>query len=159
MTLIGDGREIVTLAEWEGPVLLPGRQLAQEDRAIAERLTTGDRRLIIEELRDGLRISASSWIGVVRLQGLELRIVPKYAGDDLGVIRMLDYASGFSSLVQYEALRTLDTEGRSLLDLLGWLLADRCEAIVRSGVLSEYVHREEDLSVLRGRLRVIGRYR
>lgn len=151
-------REVITLSEWEGPVLLAGRQLVPADRLIAERLSA-DKRLVIEEMRGGLRVSATSWIGVVRLQGLELRIVPKYAGDDLGVLRMLDYASGFNSLAQYDAMRTLQTEGRSLLDLLGWLLAERGHAIVRAGVLAEYVQREEDLPVLRGRLRILAQVR
>jgi 5-methylcytosine-specific restriction enzyme subunit McrC len=100
-------------------------------------------------------VSATSWIGVVRFHDVEIRVVPKYAGGDLGVLRMLDYASGLPALRTYDAVRTLHTEGRSLVDLLGWMLAERTGRIVRAGLLADYVSRLDDLPVLRGRLRLI----
>ena len=64
--------------------------------------------------RGRVRVTATSWIGVVRLRDVELRVVPKYAGGDLGVLRMLDYASGLPALRTFDSLRTLQTRAVAL---------------------------------------------
>jgi 5-methylcytosine-specific restriction enzyme subunit McrC len=149
--------DLVELGEWRS-TFLPGMALDAQEAALAARLAEDDR-LTIEAIGDGIRVSATSWVGVVRFRDLEIRVVPKYAGGDLGVLRMLDYASGLPALRLYDALRTLRTEGRSLVDLLGWLLADRTARVVHAGLIADYVPREERLPVLRGRLRLMDQVR
>jgi len=152
-------RDVASLVEWERGRFIPGVTLEDAEMALALRLAAEDR-LAIEPIAGGIRVSATSWVGVVCLRDVEIRVVPKYAGGDLGVLRMLDYASGLPALGIYEdALRSLHAEGSSLVDLLGWLLADRTARIVRDGLLADYVHRDEELRVLRGRLRVMDQVR
>jgi 5-methylcytosine-specific restriction enzyme subunit McrC len=151
-------REPETISEWASGHYIPEVLLDEADAVLATKLAEGDR-LAIEQVPGGIRVSATSWIGVVRLSAVEIRIVPKYAGGDLGVLQMLDYASGLPALETYDALRTLKTEGRSLVDLLGWLLADRTERIVRGGLIADYVARTDRLRVLRGRLQVMDQVR
>lgn len=93
--------------------------------------------------------------GVVHFEGFEVRVVPKVAGGNLGVLHMLAYASGVRALDRLESERTLKTakEGQ-LADLLGLLLVEATARLVRDGLLSDYVTREETLTTLRGRLRV-----
>jgi 5-methylcytosine-specific restriction enzyme subunit McrC len=152
-------RDVASLVEWERGRFIPGVTLDDAETVLALRLAAEDR-LAIEPIAGGIRVSATSWVGVVCLRDVEIRVVPKYAGGDLGVLRMLDYASGLPALGIYEdALRSLHAEGSSLVDLLGWLLADRTARIVRAGLLADYVHRDEELRVLRGRLRVMDQVR
>ena len=152
-------RDVSSLVEWERGRFIPGVTLDDAETVLVMRLLDEDR-LAIEPIAGGIRVSATSWIGVVCLRDVEIRVVPKYAGGDLGVLRMLDYASGLPALGIYEdALRSLHAEGSSLVDLLGWLLADRTARIVRAGLLADYVHRDEELRVLRGRLRVMDQVR
>jgi 5-methylcytosine-specific restriction enzyme subunit McrC len=153
-----DPRDPVTISEWTPSHFIADVTLDASDLALAEKLRDGDR-LTVEQVGAGIRISATSWIGVVRLSEVEVRIVPKYAGGDLGVLQMLDYARGLPALVTYDALRTLKAEGRSLVDLLGWLLAERTERIVRGGLIADYVPRTDRLRVLRGRLQVMDQVR
>lgn len=151
-------RDPETITEWQRGHFVPDVVLTPDELALAVRLAE-DERLKIEPIANGIRVSASSWIGVVRLRDAEIRIVPKYAGGDLGVLRMLDYSSGLPALRTYDAVRTLKTEGRSLVDLLGWLLAERSERLLRAGLLADYVPRSDELQVLRGRLRVMDQVR
>jgi 5-methylcytosine-specific restriction enzyme subunit McrC len=51
-------------------------------------------------------------------------------------------------------VRDLATGGRHIVDLLCLLLVEEAEDIIRVGVLSDYLTREEELSTLRGRLLV-----
>ena len=50
--------------------------------------------------------------------------------------------------------REVDTEGHSLLDLFSLLLIREVEKLIRSGLISDYSEREDELPVLRGRLLV-----
>jgi len=102
-----------------------------------------------------VRVTSRSWIGVVRFEAFEIRIVPKVAGGNLGVLHMLEYASGFRALSRLESERTLRVgRGGRLVDLLGLLLAEASARLVRDGLLSDYVTREDTLTTMRGRLRM-----
>src|SRR4029079_2124512 len=128
--------------------------LSDSDRRLAVALSASEGRLEITELSDGVRFDASAWVGVVRLTDLEVRVVPKLVGENLGVLRMLEYSSGLGALARLESARTLaaDRDG-SLVDLLALLLAEASLSIAKRGILSDYVTREEGLPRLRGRLR------
>lgn len=150
------GPSVVELAEWESNRRLPVDELSASDRQLADVLRQADGgRLLIDERRDGVFVTARSWIGVVRLSGIEVRVVPKLRGGNLGVVRMLDYASGVNALRRYDAERELDAVGDDLVELIAWLFADSVSRIVRDGLLSDYVSREDTLHQLRGRLRVL----
>jgi 5-methylcytosine-specific restriction enzyme subunit McrC len=141
---------LLEIAEWQGS-LLAGAVLSRTDRRLAETLAAGGR-LDIDELRTGVRVRARSWVGVVRFEGFELRIVPKLAGGNLGLVRMIEFATGLDALRRSPGARGLEAGGSSLLDLIALLLAEQCESILRGGLLADYVEREDDLPVLRGRL-------
>ena len=69
------------LTEWTSRVY-EGVALTPDDRAVVDKLSaSADDRLQIEELRQGLRVRTRSWVGVVRLPTVEIRVVPKVAGD------------------------------------------------------------------------------
>jgi 5-methylcytosine-specific restriction enzyme subunit McrC len=82
-------------------------------------------------------------------------VTPKLVGENLGVLKMLDYAGGLQSLRRAEATRPLAVEGRSLLDLICLLLAEESERLVHQGLLQDYLEREEPLTILRGRLDIM----
>lgn len=150
------GPPVVELTEWESGRRLPVHELSEVDRALAEALRQADGgRLLIDEQRDGVYATSKSWIGVVRFSEFEIRVVPKLRGGNLSVVRMLDYASGVNALRRYDAVRDLETVGDDLIELIAWLFADEAGRLVRDGLLSDYVAREDSLHMLRGRLRVL----
>jgi len=144
-----------TLAEWQA-LILPGLSLTAADRPLAASLVGGDAgRLEIDELREGLRIRARSWVGVIRFQNFEIRIIPKLAGGQAGLAQMLALTSGLSALRRNRGQRYLAVaDSAHLFDLLALLFAEACERIIQGGLLHDYVEREADLPVLRGRLLV-----
>ena len=147
---------VLQLSEWEPWRQAPVDELSETDRELANALRLMDGgRLLVEERRDGIWVSARSWVGVIRFSEFEVRVIPKFAGGNVGVVRMLDYVSGVGALRRHRAHRELETEGESLLELVAWLFADACSQIARDGLLSDYVAREDSLHVLRGRLRTL----
>ena len=140
------------LTEWTANVY-EGVALTPEDRVVVEKFSTSsDDRLQIEELRQGLRVRTRSWVGVVRLPTIEIRVVPKVTGDMLGLVQLLEYASGLDSLTRLSDGPTLEASGKSLLELFTLLFVEASERVLRRGLLPGYVEREDDLPVVRGRI-------
>lgn len=134
---------------------LRGLSLSEADRRLCDRLAApGDVRLEILELNDGLRVTTREWVGVVELSQVELHVVPKLAGEHLGLLRMLEWASGLHALRPTESERRIDVTGRRLLDLVAAIFTRLSEQIIRTGLRSTYVQREEAIPALRGRLLV-----
>ena len=79
-----------------GPPSEHDLSLARQLRGQADELAgTEGAKLLLDWSYDGrLRVRARSWVGVVRVAGHEIRIVPKHTHGSLGVLTMLRYASG-----------------------------------------------------------------
>lgn len=142
---------VYELAEWKS-VVVEGASLSAQDRQLAAELAAGEvGRLVVEELRAGVRVSATSWVGVTRFEQFEVRITPKLAGGSLGLVEMIEFATGLDALRRSSGLRTLETDGANLLDLIALLLAESCERLARGGLLADYVEAEDELPAVRGR--------
>lgn len=149
---------IIRLSEWKSRCI-EGLTLGPEDRALAARICgPTSRQMQIDELRSGLRISARSWVGVVRFSSFELQIVPKLAGRNVGLVKLIDFTSGLDCLRRFAAVQEFESKGNSLFDLIALLHAEACESIARGGLLADYREVEEDLPVVRGRLLVAQQY-
>ncbi len=144
----------VTIREWSTRILDYGDPTAADER-LATRLRLGDGPVVVEWLYGGrMKIETKAWVGLLKFTRKEIRIVPKLVGEDLGVLRMIDYCSSLSTLRRFEAERTIGTGGENLLDLICQLLNEEADALVRGGLLQDYVPRQETLPALRGRLRI-----
>ena len=152
--------DIHEITEWgrldidsAGPPSADDLTLARQLRGQADELgNTGGCKLLLDWSYDGrLRVRARSWVGVVRVAGHEIRVLPKHAHGSLGVLTMLRYASG-AIPEQMRSARTVQEGDRNLLDFVCLLLADESEMVVRQGALQDYVEHEEALAALRGRL-------
>lgn len=143
---------VIRMSEWKSE-FIDGVFLSPRERTLAEQLAASqDGRLIVEELRNGVRVKATSWVGVVRFEGFEVRIIPKLAGDNLGLAKLIDYISDLEVLKKSKGAQKLDGSGESLPDLIALLFAEACQGLIRTALLSDYVEREGDLSAVRGRL-------
>ena len=152
MTSAEGARLLGPLTEWTSRVY-KGVALTPDDRAVVDKLSaSGDDRLQIEELRLGLRVRTRAWVGVVRLPTVEIRVVPKVTGDLLGLVRLIEYASGLDALSRFRDGATLKPSGDSLLELFALLLVEAGERVLRRGLLSGYVEREDELPMVRGRI-------
>jgi 5-methylcytosine-specific restriction enzyme subunit McrC len=154
--------DIYEIPEWgrldidgAGPPSADDLTLARQLRGEADELGNAEgSKLLLDWSYDGrLRVRARSWVGVVRVAGHEIRVVPKHTPGSLGVLTMLRYASG-AMPEQVRSVRTVQEGDRNLLDLVCLLLADQAEMVVRQGALQDYVEHEEALAALRGRLLV-----
>ncbi|WP_160161093.1 McrC family protein [Actinomadura sp. K4S16] len=140
----------VVVSEY-GKCRVKGLEPSPADIAVVESEELA-KRIRLRWLRDGtLEVEAGSHVGVVDLDCVSVRVRPKLAGSELGVLEMLDYAAGLRSLRELPLLRRLGT-GLSLRDLVCLLLTRECDRLLRHGLRRDYLRREEALPAVRGRL-------
>jgi len=147
----------VKVQEWESFPKEAGKTLAgvflPEDPAIRDAVTKLSRykKLHIEELRHGIRVRATSWVGRITLGDLQISVEPKITG--MPLLRLLRYAYGLRKL-DLHGKSSYDVESLSFLDLLIHQLAAETEELMRRGLRRAYVRQDAYLAVPRGRLDV-----
>lgn len=125
-------------------------QLEEADLAALQRLQG---RLGVEAVPGGHLVQATSFVGLVRLAHLEIHVSPKLAGGELGLVRLLEWTSGVGVLESSQpAARLLELGGASLVDLIGLQLVQATEAVVKRGLLGDYVEEDAALPAVRGRI-------
>lgn len=146
-----------SIGEWKSTTIT--EKIHPADQPVLSQLRLNDR-VEIDELKEGIRIKAKSWVGVIHFQEFDLQIVPKLAGENLDLVDMLAYTTGVTALKRYDNRRKLDaSKQRSLFDLIVLLFCDACEKILVGGLLYDYERQEDSLTSLRGRLLIEKQFR
>lgn len=144
----------VELREWQAKIFR-GLKLAPKDQKLIDQLGGEEGRLQVDELLSGVRISARSWVGVVHFSNFGVRIIPKLAGENLDLVKMLALTTDIDALKRNVGVRHLKLEeAGSLFDLIAMIFAEACERVASAGLMHDYVVEEADLPTLRGRLLV-----
>jgi 5-methylcytosine-specific restriction enzyme subunit McrC len=145
----------VDLVEWESCAPEPsselfGRFLAADPgiRQLACQLSTAGM-LDIVELRQGLSLRATSFVGRVSLGDLQITIRPKIPV--MGLLRLFQYAYGLRHLKLF-SLVGYSAAPQTLQDLLIHQLAAEASELLSRGFHRRYVRRHQELSSPRGRI-------
>lgn len=144
-------RRIIEVAEYSRRIV-EQVNLSERDLRLIE--TPGlDSRLALRPLvRDRLEIRADCHVGVVTLDSLEIRVVPKLVGGSLAVLRMAEYAADPAAVRHFDLPKTFATGGPHLRDLIALMLARECERLLHMGPRHDYRTRVDTLPAVRGRL-------
>ena len=70
-----------SIGEWKSITI--DETFHSTDQSILAQLRLSDR-IEIDELKEGIRIKAKSWVGLIHFQDFEIQVVPKLAGENLG---------------------------------------------------------------------------
>lgn len=145
----------VRLTEWQTVLptsgsLTQGINLGDDPsvRDLAGRLSES-RMLEVTELRTGLSVRATSFVGRVRLGAIEITVVPKLQSETL--LTLLRYAYGLRNL----HLRTTTahtTQAFGFQDLLVWQLIEEAQELMARGLRRAYMRRQNALASPRGRI-------
>ena len=145
----------IDLTEWETCAPEPGTALFEQFlpddvavRRLASQLTAAGM-LTIVELRQGLSLQASSYVGRVRLGDLQITIRPKIPM--MCLLRLFQYAYGLRHLKLFSWVG-YGSEPQTFQDLLIHQLAAEASELLARGLHRRYVRRAQQLSSPRGRI-------
>ncbi len=145
----------VQLAEWQTVSPVPGSPTENvnlgSDPSVLDlaRHITETGILEILELRNGLTVRSTSFVGRVRLGEIDITVLPKLPSDSL--LKLLRYAYGLRDLRLLPST-THTTQDLGLQDILVWQLIEEAKELLARGLRRAYVRREEALSSPRGRI-------
>lgn len=146
----------VTIKEWETRNPESDSRLAgldfgdQTTRKIAEKLTDSGK-LKILELRHGLSIEATSYVGSLKLGRLHLTILPKLADNPDTFLALLRYAYRWRKLTLYSPV-SHGIAPRTFQELLIFQLINEAEELLSRGLHRRYEATHEDLTSPRGKI-------
>lgn len=144
----------IVLTEWRAasPETMP--ELAGLDlgdirtRQLADALAQSEK-LRVLELRQGLRIETTSFVGSLRIGPIQLSIQPKLQG--LPLLNLLRYAYDLRHLELF-SLQEQEVQSDTFQDLLCLQLAAEAEELLSRGLHRRYERRHEPLTSPRGRI-------
>src|SRR6266699_5990241 len=119
-----------------------------EVKSVARALSKANM-LTILELREGLSIEASSYVGRITLGNIQITIHPKISGTPL--VRLLRYAYGLRDL-KISAEVAYSSETQAFQELLIQQLIEEVSELVARGLHRSYVRTDEMLTNPRGRI-------
>jgi 5-methylcytosine-specific restriction enzyme subunit McrC len=120
------------------------------ERELADHLSRAGMVEILE-LRQGLSLQASSYVGRISLGDVELTIRPKLRG--MPFLQLLRYAYGLRDL-QNMTQTSYSSEELTFQDMLIQQLIAEIEELVARGLHRKYVQTESELASPRGRINV-----
>jgi len=106
----------------------------------------------IDELRTGLYVRATSFVGRVQLGRIRITIRPKLAAPTL--VRLLHYAYELRDVGRYPAVEYVTNPKATLHDILIAQLVAETDNLLRRGLHRRYVSRAEELASPRGKIDV-----
>src|SRR5689334_12722829 len=139
-----DTTEEVVLREWQtvGPrdeQRLAGCRAFSPEEAIQVAELARRKQVEILEVRDGIRVSTRSYVGVIHLGPLTLHIRPKLT--DLSASAMavfLRYALGLEMVGRWDETLSVPLEKAGFADLIALALLDEVNTLLRAGFLRNY---------------------
>lgn len=149
-----EGPAILNLSEWQELSPDDDERLAalsltsEHSRTIARSLSKSGK-LHIEELRTGLRIQTTSYVGRISLDDVKISVVPKLPQFPLSVL--FAYAYGIRKL--HMVGRTgQPIDQKSFVDLIIQMILAETRELLSRGLKRTYRRRSEELASPRGRL-------
>ncbi|MBC8871688.1 MAG: restriction endonuclease [Planctomycetes bacterium] len=145
----------VTISEWEE--LVPASGTALEGvflpadpgvRQLADQLAKRGM-LQVEELRTGLRLRSTSFVGRVTIGNLQVTVQPKLQG--LPLLNLLRYAYRLRHL-KFLPAASYGTQFNTFQDILVYQLASEATELVSRGLARQYARVDEELQSPRGRI-------
>ncbi|MGI9060612.1 MAG: McrC family protein [Ktedonobacteraceae bacterium] len=148
----------ISLKEWEYRTPdSPGSKLANvvlehdaQTKQIVQKLSESGI-LTIVELRDGLSIRTSSYVGRITLGNMQITVQPKISGAPF--IRLLRYAYDLRDL-KFQALARYHSEQDAFQELLISQLLGEINELVARGLQRKYVRTEDNLASPHGKINI-----
>jgi len=108
--------------------------------------------LLIRELKKGLEISATSYIGVARFSNFAVEVTPKVLMKSENLPKLIEYAYDLEDIVIPESEIKFEDAKNQLIEIIITSFVKKCQQLLRQGLIKSYVTHEDNIPYLRGKL-------
>jgi len=108
--------------------------------------------LKISELKDGLAITSSSFVGIANFSEFSVIVEPKILMKRENLFGMVNFTFGLDDWKHFPDEFSPETNENYLIDIIIHTFTKQCEVLVKQGLYKSYVTHQDDLSYLRGKL-------
>ena len=108
--------------------------------------------LSIRELKQGLMITSSSYIGAVQFSDFAVHVFPKFSMNTNNLQKLIAYAFELDDIIIPENEIQFHSDDNYLIDILITFFLRKCQKLLRQGLLKSYITYQNDVTFLRGKL-------
>lgn len=131
--------------------MLNGLQLEVEDHKIQEYLRKKNI-LVVKELKDGLEISAKSYIGKIQFKNFIVNVKPKFKLKLENISKLFAYSLKLDDIKMPDNEIISDIVDNHLIDVIITFFVRECRKLAIHGLLKSYVTYRDDIRYLRGKI-------
>lgn len=126
-------------------------ELTPEDQKLKNYLQKR-RILTIRELKKGLEISTTSYIGVAQFSNFGVVVLPKFLMKPENLPKLIEYAYDLEDIIIPESEIKFEDTKNQLIEIIISSFVKKCQQILRQGLIKSYVTHEDNIPYLRGKL-------
>jgi len=108
--------------------------------------------LSIRELKNGLEVSSSSYIGVAQFSDFTVKVFPKFSMTANNLSKLIAYAFELDDIIIPENEIKFHPDEHYLVDILITFFVRKCHKLLRQGLLKSYITYQNHVGALRGKL-------
>lgn len=108
--------------------------------------------LVIRELKKGLEISATSYIGVAQFSNFAVVVLPKFLMKSENLPKLIEYAYDLEDIIIPESEIKFEDTKNQLIEIIISSFVKKCQQLLRQGLIKSYVTHEDNIPYLRGKL-------
>lgn len=132
-------------------VNLKNLSLNQEDYELRDYLSQ-KKILKITELKQGIQISSTSYIGIAQFSEFSIMVLPKILMDANNLPKLIEYAYELDDVIIPQSEIKFETTKNLLVEIILASFIKKCQHLLRQGLVKSYVTHQENIPYLRGKL-------
>ncbi|TBR10260.1 MAG: hypothetical protein EPO62_03720 [Candidatus Nitrosotenuis sp.] len=108
--------------------------------------------LKITELKQGVQISSTSYIGIAQFSEFSVMVMPKLLMNLNNLPKLIEYAYELDDVIIPQSEIKFESTKNLLVELILASFIKKCQQLLRQGLVKSYVTHQDNISYLRGKL-------
>jgi len=130
---------------------ISGLELGPEDQKLRDYLQKKGI-FTIRELKSGLEISSTSYIGVAQFSKFSVVVLPKILMNLANLPKLIEYAYDLEDIIIPESEIKFESTKNILIEIIISSFVKKCQQLLMQGLIKSYVTHEDNIPYLRGKL-------
>lgn len=108
--------------------------------------------LKITELKQGIQISSTSYIGIAQFSEFSVMVMPKLLMNPNNLPKLIEYAYELDDVIIPQSEIKFESTKNLLVEIIFASFIKKCQQLLRQGLVKSYVTHQDNIPYLRGKL-------